>query len=80
MRVPSLVMSSSQRSKVDRAGKRRQHDELREGDVGALRQLRGGLEGLGPVRRQPEDERAEDVDAVLAERLQPRRPALRPRS
>ena len=57
--------------KVDRAGERRQHHELCERDSRALRQLRRQFEGLGTVARQPEDERAEHVHAVVPEGAQP---------
>ena len=49
-------------------GKRRQQHELRERDVGLLGQRDRRVERVLPVARQPEDERAEHVDAVLAER------------
>ena len=48
----------SQRLEIDRAGKRRQHHELRERQPGPLGQRNGGVEGVGTVARQPEDERA----------------------
>ena len=38
---------------------------------GARASFGGQLERLGPVARQPEDERAEHVDAVVPERAQP---------
>ena len=55
---------------VDRARERRQQDELRERDVRAFREATVAS-NVSAVARQPEDERAEDVDAVLAERPQP---------
>ncbi len=61
---------------VDGAGEGRHHDELGEGDAGFESHLNGGVEGGGLVGRQPEDERAEDVDAVLLERLELARQGL----
>ena len=58
------------RGEVDRARERREHHELRERDAGALGELRREIEGGGPIARQAEDEGAEDVDVVMAERAQ----------
>ena len=49
---------------------RRQHHELGEGDPGALGDVRRRLERRGTVTRQPEDERAEHVDAMLTKLAQ----------
>ena len=64
---------------IERAGERRQHDELREGDIRALGERRRGVERRRRIGRQPEDERAEHVNAVVAERLQTAPPARRRR-
>ena len=56
---------------VDRAGKRREHHELRERDAGAVGEVGGGLEGVGAVAGQAEDERAEHMDAARAKGLEP---------
>ena len=57
-------------AEIDGAGKRRHHDKLREGDAGLDRHFDRGGEGGGPVGGQAEDERAEDVHAVLLEGLE----------
>ena len=49
----------------------REHHELGEGDPGALGDVRRRLERRRTVARQPEDERAEHVDAVLTKLAQP---------
>ena len=46
--------------------------ELREREPGVLGDVRGRVERRRPIARQAEDERAEHVHAVLAERAQPR--------
>ena len=56
---------------VHRAGKRREHDELSEGHTAPLRQVRRRIERVGPVSRQSEDKRPQDVYALLAKRAQP---------
>ena len=56
---------------IDRARERREHDELRERDARASRASAAVASNVcRPIARQPEDERAEHVDAVLAERAQ----------
>ncbi len=59
------------RREVGRAWKRREHDELRERHARALRDGNGRVERGLTVARQPEDERAEHVDAVMLERTKP---------
>jgi hypothetical protein len=55
---------------VDRARERRQQDELREGDVGPLGEAT--VASKFPCGRSAaEDERPEDVNAMLAERAEP---------
>ena len=56
--------------KVDRTRKGGQHEELREGKSGPSGKIRGGFEGVRLIRRQAEDERAQHVQPMLAERLQ----------
>ena len=56
---------------IQRPRERRQHDELRERQIGAFGERCRGVECVGAIARQAEDERAEHVDAVLAERPQP---------
>ena len=66
----STACSFSQRAEVDGAGKRSHHDKLREGDAGLDRHFDRGGEGCGPIGGQAEDERTEDVHAVLLEGLE----------
>jgi len=41
---------------VNRSGKRREEHELREREVGLVRQCDGRVEGLGAIARQSKDE------------------------
>src|SRR5260370_30592911 len=52
------------------SGKWRKHHELSERQTRSLREPERGIEGVFPVRRQPENERAHDVHSVLAKLLQ----------
>ena len=56
--------------KVNRAGERRHHHELRKGHARLQRHRHGRIEGRRPVRRKAEDERPQHMHAVLLERLQ----------
>ena len=57
---------------VHGARERRQHDELRKRDVRLLRELGSGVERFELIGRQSENERTENMDAVLAKFLEPR--------
>ncbi len=57
-------------AEVDGAGERGHHDELGEGDACFEGHVDGGVEGSRAVGGEAEDEGAEDVDAVLFERLE----------
>src|SRR5690606_21269000 len=49
-----------------------QHDKLREGELGAIRDVDGRLERGRAIARESEDEGTKDVHAMLAERAQAR--------
>src|SRR5438270_8026571 len=55
---------------IDRSGKWRKHHELSEGQTRSLRELKGGIEGIFAVAREPEDERAQDIHSMFAKSLQ----------
>ena len=59
------------RGEIDRAGNGVSITNCANVTSGALGQRRGRVERVRPVARQPEDERAEHVHAVLLERAQP---------
>src|SRR5687768_3738801 len=59
-------------SEVERAWIGREHDELRKRHPGAVRDVGGGLKCRWPIAWQPKDERAEHIDAMLAESAQAR--------
>ena len=54
--------------KVDGARKRRQHDELRESETGPLGKIMCGVKRVGAIALQAEDERTEDMHAVIGKR------------
>src|SRR5271165_6070672 len=56
---------------IDGSRKWRQDDELSKGEIGGVSQCGGRVESCGFVAGQAEDERAQNVDAVAAEILQP---------
>ena len=70
MRAASAPRRFLPRGEVDGAGVGREHDELREGQPGAIRDVGGRGERGGAIARQPEDERAEDMHAVITKRAQ----------
>ena len=70
--VSSFASDFSPGGEIQRARERRgEHHELRERDAGRLRERCRGVERRGTITRQPEDERPENVDAILAEGPQP---------
>ena len=65
-----LVLLLFPAAEIYRAGEWGHHDELGEGYAGFQGHFHGGVEGGRLVGGQAEDERAEDVDAVLLEGLE----------
>src|SRR4051794_18003931 len=61
---------------VYRSREWREEDELRERQIGALSERHRRVEAVLRVARQPEDERAEDVNPVAAKGAQARRELL----
>ncbi len=57
--------------KIDCPGEQREHNKLRKGHACALRQIQSSFKGGLPVRRQPKNKRAENMDVVVLELLQP---------
>src|SRR5690349_18598235 len=55
---------------VNCSWKRREHYELREGQVGSLRHLKGSVERVLSVGRQSENERPEDMHSMRTKSLQ----------
>src|SRR5215469_6101588 len=67
---PAMALFGRPLLKIHGARERRERDELRERDIGAFGKRDGCVEAVFRVAREPEDERAEDVETVATERPQ----------